>query len=641
MTRQATRVLKRTFGFDSFRPHQQEIISAVLDGRDLFAALPTGGGKSLCYQLPAMLLPKLTVVVSPLIALMEDQVEAARQSGVPAAYLNSSLDSDAVRALYRDLAAGTVRLLYVSPERLAFSGFRTALADWGVSLFAIDEAHCISEWGHEFRPEYRNLPVIRREFPDTPVAAFTATATPRVQDDVVALLELSDPLLVRGNFDRPEIFYRVRKKESINRQIKAFISTHREEPGIVYRATRKAVEETAGYLSAFGIPALPYHAGLGDEVRRRNQRAFVQDDVQVVVATIAFGMGIDKSNVRWVVHGDLPRSVEAYYQETGRAGRDGEDADTCLFYGAGDIQKIRYHIDRMEVDTEREQAERNLKEVLRFVDAGVCRRTQLLRHFGQDHAGDCGRCDVCTGETRTADHTVDAQKLMSAIYRTGQRFGSHHVVDVVIGTDSERVRELGHQELPTFGVGSDRTKRWWLGLAADLEAAGMVERRDGRKSGLRLTDRGWEVLRGKAQFRTVERPEEAAELEFGEGAAGFAGGSARGDTGPSPGGRGRPRAGQRSAAAGTEQAPSAAWREDQERLFHCLRALRRQLAKDAGVPPYMVFSDKSLKAMVRNRPDSLPALLRVHGVGERKASQYGAAFLDRIRTFLATGECPE
>ncbi|HEY9595220.1 MAG TPA: RecQ family ATP-dependent DNA helicase, partial [Spirochaetia bacterium] len=323
--------LKRHFGFTSFRPHQEEILGAILDGRDVFASLPTGGGKSLCYQLPAVMREGFTLVVSPLIALMKDQVDGAREDGIPAAYLNSTLSAEEAKATWRDLAAGRIRLLYASPERLAVPGFREALSRFGVSLIAVDEAHCISEWGHEFRPDYRNLGLLREELPAVPIAAFTATATPQVQADIIRLLALRTPFVVRASFDRPEIFYRVRHREGDgDRQILDFITAHRGEPGIVYRGTRKAVERTAAHLAAHGVDAVAYHAGLDDEVRRTRQEAFVRDETTVVVATIAFGMGIDKSNVRWVVHGDLPRSLEGYYQETGRAARDGEPADALL-----------------------------------------------------------------------------------------------------------------------------------------------------------------------------------------------------------------------------------------------------------------------------------------------------------------------
>lgn len=584
--------LRATFGFERYRPHQEEILQAIFAGRDVFAALPTGGGKSLCYQLPSVLLPRLTVVVSPLIALMQDQVRGARENGLAAAFLNSSLDVETARRVYREVAHGSVRLLYVSPERLAIDGFRETLQEWGVSLFAIDEAHCISEWGHEFRPDYRALATLRQAFPDTPIAAFTATATHHVQDDVIRLLGLREPVAIRGDFDRPEIFYRVERKNHVNEQIFTFIRKHENEPGIVYRATRKAVEETAAHLNALGISAVPYHAGLSDQIRRSGQEQFVRDDVQVVVATIAFGMGIDKSNVRWILHGDLPRSIEAYYQETGRAGRDGERADVCLFFSPRDITKIRYHIDRMQVIDERERAENSLRTILRYVDARVCRRTQLLRHFDQAHEGDCDGCDVCTEEVHREDMTVAAQKIMSAVLRTGERFGAHHLADIVSGNATDRVVQLRHEQIPTFGTGREQSKQWWLRLTQDLEAAGLLQRSDGPRSGFSLTERGRRVLHGKERFHTVTHtPPETPE---------------------------------RSRPCGAARA---------EELFHRLRDVRLRLARTHRVPPYVIFSDKTLHVMARTRPTDLTGLLRVHGVGEVKAERYGADFLRAITEF--------
>ncbi len=608
------KVLKQYFGFSSFRPHQEDIVEAILNRRDVFAALPTGGGKSLCYQLPALLLPGLTVVVSPLIALMEDQVSAAQQQGINATCLNSSITSDEAKMVYRDLHSGHTRLLYVSPERLAVANFREQLKEWGVSLFAVDEAHCISEWGHEFRREYRNLTSLKKEFPGATVAAFTATATPTVQEDVISALNLESSVVVRGSFDRPEIFYRIRRKERILEQIEEFVRSHPGQSGIVYRSTRKGVEETAQYLSDGEIRALPYHAGLSDKVRRKNQYLFVRDEVEVIVATIAFGMGIDKSNVRWVVHGDLPRSVESYYQETGRAGRDGEDAETCLFFGPGDVRKIRYHIERTESVQEREQAERNLAAILRFTDSRVCRRTFLLHHFGEDHGGSCGRCDMCVERTMYSDRTEEAQKVLSAIVRTGERFGAHYIADIVTGVTNERIERFRHHQLPTFGVGADRSRSDWIALLHDLETAGYLRRRDGERSGLVLTQTGRTVLRGKETFVVSTAATAAGDRS------------------------------SRAEGGGVERGASddsAVWRDDQEALYQCLRSLRRHIARDAGVPPYVVFSDKTLKAVVRNRPETPQALLRVHGIGDIKAQRYGATLLETIRRFNRSGEYPE
>ncbi len=606
-------ILKRSFGFDSFRPNQAEIVEAFLDGSDVFAALPTGGGKSLCYQLPALLRDGLTVVVSPLIALMKDQVDAARENGLAAAYLNSSLSAEEARTVKAQLHQGGVKLLYVSPERLALSEFRATLRFCNVAAFAIDEAHCISEWGHEFRPDYRALSSLRAEFPEVPIAAFTATATAEVQTDVIRQLGLVKPVVIRASFNRLEITYRVRRKSTVNRQIVAFVSERVGEPGIVYRATRNATEETAEALIRDGIAAAAYHAGLPDAVRAEVQERFVRDELQVVVATIAFGMGIDKSNVRWILHGDLPRSVEGYYQETGRAGRDGEPAEALLLWSPQDIAKVRYHIGRMTVEEERSAAERRLREIIAYADSGVCRRQVLLAHFNEEHPGGCGGCDVCCGELDTEDLTIPAQKLLSAAVRTGEVFGAHHLADVLVGECTDRVRERGHDQLPTFGVGAERDRSWWLSLARDLEAASYLSRRvgaNGRRGGFQLTARGRELVRGRLSYVSAQR----------------------GAPVPSP--RAAPGVpGERS------EGPPALLRDDQEELFRCLRSLRKRIAGERGVPPYVVFSDKSLRVMALNRPTDRQALLRCHGVGERKLEAYGAAFLEAIRAFLATGEC--
>lgn len=605
-------ILQHTFGFSSFRPHQEEIISAVLAGRDVFAALPTGGGKSLCYQLPALLLPKLTVVVSPLIALMQDQVRGAQQNGLPAAFLNSALDATEARKVYRDLEHERVRILYLSPERLSNEGFRTRLRGWGVSLFAIDEAHCISEWGHEFRPDYRCLASVRPDFPEATIVALTATATPMVQQDVIRLLQMRTPLAIRGDFDRPEIFYRVVRKERVEDQIAAFIERRADEPGIVYRATRNSVDQTTAKLQAGGIRAAAYHAGLSDTERRAAQERFVRDDVQVVVATIAFGMGIDKSNVRWIVHGDLPRSIEAYYQETGRAGRDGSPSEACLFFSPADIATIRYHIERMEVPVERERAAENLREILRYVHAGVCRRTQLLTHFDQTHPGSCNGCDVCVGDVRLIESSLAAQKALSAVVRTGQRFGAHHVADIVSGVLTDKVRQFSHHRLPTFGVGTPHGKSWWLNLLQDLEAAGILHRADGPRSGLALTPTGRDVLSGNLPFYRTESETR----------------SSRRGTLPE-----KWRAPERSRTVESSPA-SDALRPDQQELLRHLKAVRTRAAKERRLPPYMIFSDKTLTVMACSRPLDRKGLLRVHGVGERKAEEYGPLFLAAIQEFL-------
>ena len=612
--------LKQHFGFSSFRPHQRALVEALLAGRDVFAALPTGGGKSLCYQLPAVLRPGLTVVVSPLISLMKDQVDGARENGLPAWLLNSTLTPDQARETWRLLAAGRVRLLYVSPERLALPEFRAAVGRLGLAFIAVDEAHCISEWGHEFRPDYRSLGRLRSEFPGVPIAAFTATATRQVQGDVIRLLQLHDPFVVRASFDRPELFYRVVRKGAVEDQIAQFVAHHPGEAGIVYRGTRKAAEATAAYLARDGVSAVAYHAGLDDETRRLRQERFVRDDVGVVVATIAFGMGIDKSNVRWVVHGDLPRSLEGYYQETGRAARDGEPADTLLLYGPADIAAIRWHIDRIESPLERERAAVRLKEMLRYTDSGTCRRRQLLAHFDEVHQGNCGRCDVCAGELRLEDATDQARMFLSAAVRTGERFGAHHLADIVVGNPTDKVMERGHHHLPTFGVGKDQPRSFWLSLAQDLAAAGHLVRGDGLTAGYRLSDQGRLLLRGKESFlaprRAVTSTPDLA-VRRATGATGAGGADPDAPRGP------------------------AFNRTDQEQLFQCLKQLRKRLAFRSNVPPYVVFSDKTLRFMAANRPTDRAALLGCHGVGERKLAAYGEEFIAVIRGFVNSGRCGE
>ena len=600
-----TSALRTYFGFSSFRSYQEEIVRSTLEGRDVFAALPTGGGKSLCYQLPALLTDGVTVVVSPLISLMKDQVDGARENGIGAAFLNSSLDGAAAERTWREVKRGEIDLLYVSPERLAQPWFRDELAAVNVARFAVDEAHCISEWGHEFRTEYRSLGELRQAFPDVPIAAFTATATDTVQRDVIAQLRLDSPLEVRSSFDRREISYAVVPKDKVERQIAEFVLTRRGRPGIVYRSSRKSTERTAENLVAQGIRAVSYHAGLASDERARRQEAFVRDEVDVVVATIAFGMGIDKSNVRWVVHGDLPRSIEAYYQETGRAARDGEAAEAVMFYGPGDISSIRYHIDRMHVAEERERAEAHLREVLRFADSGVCRRKLLLAHFGEDHPGSCDNCDVCTGAVTMEDFTVEAQKILSAAYRTGQRFGAHHLADVVCGNATERVTAMGHQALPTFGVGSDRDKGWWLSLLRDLEGGEFLRRGDGARSGLSITHKGRAVLGGEEPFAAPRRRETKRSTH---------------------------------AAAKTRQSAEVNLSEAGAALFERLRTLRLRLAREQSVPPYVIFSDRTLREIAEMRPSDEGAFMECHGVGMRKLERYGEVFLQEVHQFVAERE---
>jgi len=608
--------LKRQFGFTSFRPNQEKIIQAILDGRDVFAALPTGGGKSLCYQLPSVLRHGLTVVVSPLISLMKDQVDGAREDGLPAAALNSTLSPEEAREVWRGLGSGAVRLLYVSPERLTAEGFQAALARLSPALFAVDEAHCISEWGHEFRPDYRALGLLREQFPAVPIAAFTATATAEVQRDVIRQLGLRSPYVVRASFDRPEIFYRVAARAGDgDEQIAAFIAARPGQPGIVYRGSRRQVEATAAFLASRGISAAGYHAGMEDRERHARQEAFVRDELTVVVATIAFGMGIDKSNVRWVVHGDLPRSLEGYYQETGRAARDGEPADAFLLFGPRDIAAARWHIGQLSSTEEQERAEARLREMLRYAESGTCRRAMLLSHFGETHPGGCGRCDICAGEVELVDLTVPAQKVLSAAARTGERFGAHHLADILVGNATDKVLERGHQALPTFGAGRDQDREWWLTLIRDMAAAGCLLRGEEKTSGYTISPLGRRLLAGRETFSASRVRMERV--------------------GPA---RGQPVLSlpSRSLPGLEEQQGDTIADED---LFQCLKQVRRRIAASRQVPPYVVFSDKSLRAMARSRPVDEASFLRCPGVGEHKLAAYGRVFLEAIRSFAEKGAC--
>ena len=588
--------LKSVFGFSSFRPHQEDIVRALIARRDLFAVMPTGGGKSLCYQLPALLMDGVCLVISPLISLMKDQVDAAQAIGLKAAFLNSSQSASDRNGVMQALKAGGIDLLYVSPERFAMPAFITLLRSVPLAFVAIDEAHCISEWGHDFRPDYLQLSEIVRLFPDTPVAAFTATATRRVEQDIIAKLGLRQPFLVRASFNRPNLFYQVLPKTDPDRQLLDFVRARRGEQGIIYRTTRKSVESTAAMLNCNGVKALPYHAGLEDRVRVANQEAFNRDETDVVVATIAFGMGIDKSNVRYVAHGDLPKNIEGYYQETGRAGRDGDPAHCLLLFGYGDIPKITHFFEAITDETARRHAKSCLDDMVRYGSARACRRKQLLAYFNEQYPQEnCGMCDVCAGEVEETDATVEAQMLMSAMIRSGNRFGAGHIIDIVTGADTEKIRQFGHDQLKTYGVGKDRSKRHFQAVISNLLAQGWLQQSGDKYPVLQVTPRANAVLEGKAKVRIIKPVEKAA-----------------------------PR---KTAAAGGDGIACNV------PLFEALRALRKRISEKQGVPPFVVFSDRTLREMSARMPADARELLGVSGIGTHKQAQYGTAFLEAIRMF--------
>lgn len=596
--KEAKKILRSVFGYSSFRENQEDVITAVMAGKDVFTSMPTGGGKSLCYQIPGLMFDGLTVVISPLIALMKDQVDDAISKGIPAAFLNSTLKKEEVSEIYSRLYRNEIKLLYLSPERLAVKGYIDRLHSFKVAFFAIDEAHCLSEWGHDFRPDYLFLSQIRDTFPDVPMAAFTATATNKVQDDIIRILKLKEPLTVRASFDRKELNYQVRPKTEVLSQISAFIKNHPDESGIVYRVSRKDVEKTAAYLKKRGIKALHYHAGLTKEERTRNQELFNNDEVDVICATTAFGMGINKNNIRYVIHGDLPKSMEGYYQETGRAGRDGLDSSCILFFGAGDIAKQNYFIDQIEDPQEQSKCKDNLNSLVRFASVNVCRRKQILEYFGEPHSGNCQNCDVCNDVTEKVEATVDAQKILSAIARTNQGFGINHIIDIVWGADTEKIRSRNHHELKTFGVGKDKSKKWWRGIINELIGQQAVFQDNDRYNVLCMNESGKNILYGRESFFISETS-----------------------------------ASKEAAGPSRDELIDRSGFKDKA-LFKLLKERRTEIAQENHVPPYIIFSDKTLKDMSLLKPRDNDEFLLVSGVGEKKMEVYGPQFLPIINRYL-------
>ena len=593
-------LLKQYFGFTSFRPLQQEIIRDSLAGKDVFALLPTGGGKSLCFQLPALTRDGLTVVVSPLIALMKDQVDALQAAGVPATFLNSSLAAGESRNRLRGLHNGEFRLLYVAPERLMLSGFLEDLQRWNVQLVAVDEAHCISEWGHDFRPEYRQLAQLRELFPKVPFMALTATATGRVREDIVTHLKLREPKCYVASFNRPNLTYRVIAKNKPFDQLFEFLRARPKESGIVYCLSRKATESVAERLNENGIKAKPYHAGLTPKERSEHQELFLRDDVRVICATIAFGMGINKPNVRFVVHYDLPKNIEGYYQETGRAGRDGLPGECVLLFSAGDVVKQTMFIDDKPSPQEQQIAREQLQQMVHYAECANCRRSELLAYFGEDFsAADCGACDNCLSPRATFDGTLAAQKFLSCVFRirekSGFDFGINQIAEVLTGKATKNVRKWQHETVSTYGIGREHSSVEWKAIGRELIRLGLIKERAEKFNALMLTDEGLAVLKQRKTV-TLTKPMTATEPI-------------------------------------AHRVGEIACDED---LFERLRELRKRLADERSLPPDIIFSDVSLRQMARNYPASESDFARISGVGEKKLREFGEIFLGEIAAHLQT-----
>ena len=591
------KALKYHFGYDQFRPNQRQIIEAALNNQDLLVIMPTGGGKSLCFQLPALIKKGVTVVVSPLIALMQDQVTALADNGIGATFLNSTLNAKQVRDRESLILQGKIKLLYVAPERLlspSFLDFLAVIDNYlGLACLAVDEAHCVSDWGHDFRPEYRQIKQVRQRFPSVPILALTATATQQVREDIIQQLGLRDTSIHIASFNRPNLYYEVQPKTSKSYQQLYQYIKGQKGAGIVYCISRKTVDKVAEQLQKDGINALPYHAGMEDRERSKNQTRFIRDDVQIMVATIAFGMGINKPDVRFVIHYDLPRNLEGYYQESGRAGRDGEPAKCTLFFSFADARKIEYFINQKTEQNQQQKARQQLRQVLDYAEGTECRRSSVLGYFGESFAGNCGNCDNCRNGNNSEDWTIEAQKFLSCVARTGQKFGMMHIINVLRGGKGERIIQYQHHLLSTYGIGKDKTVQEWKRLSRSLVQQNLLVETEDDFRILKLNQHSWEVMR-KQRSVFIAVPQKAN-------------GQILGDDNPNT--------------------------LESDLLFDRLRQLRKKIADSQGVPPYVIFHDSSLRLMAQSKPRSLGEFRQISGVVHSKVQQYGDIFIAAINDF--------